>query len=81
MLKSAATSGIKNYRLGWFNSSFKFSVLESVFKYKDFIEEINDLNKRNNTYLTARDFFGMLIANLLHEFFLSRMQLVHVTID
>jgi L-ribulose-5-phosphate 3-epimerase len=46
ILKTAAESGVKYYRLGWFNYDFKKGVLESIHHYKTALTEIDKLNRK-----------------------------------
>jgi len=62
VIKTASASGIKNYRLGWFNYDFKLGVWESVIKYKNVIKEINDLNKRYNIIGSYQNHDGLYVG-------------------
>jgi len=46
VLKTASSSGIKYYRLGWFDYDIKLGIWESIQKYKTVLKEITELNKK-----------------------------------
>ncbi len=46
VLKTAPTSGIKHYRLGYYDFDFKAGVWESLQKYKAALKEIVELNRK-----------------------------------
>ena len=46
VLKVASSSGIKYYRLGWFDYDIKIGVWESVQKYKTVLKNISELNQK-----------------------------------
>ena len=46
VLKTASASGIKHYRLGWFDYDTKIGIWESVQKYKIVLKEITELNRK-----------------------------------
>ena len=62
VLKMASASGIKNYRLGWFDYDFKLGVWESVLKYKSVIKEINNLNKKYNITGSYQNHDGLYVG-------------------
>lgn len=62
VLKAASSSGIKDYRLGWFDYDFKLGVWESVLKYKNVIKAINALNKKYNIIGSYQNHDGLYIG-------------------
>jgi L-ribulose-5-phosphate 3-epimerase len=62
VLKAASASGIKNYRLGWFNYDFKLGVWESVLKCKKVIKEIDGLNKKFNITGSYQNHDGLYVG-------------------
>jgi L-ribulose-5-phosphate 3-epimerase len=46
ILKTASASGVKYYRLGWFDYDLKIGVWESLQKYRDILSGIADVNKK-----------------------------------
>jgi sugar phosphate isomerase/epimerase len=46
VLKTASASGIKHYRLGWFDYDIKLGIWESIQKYKAVLKEITELNRK-----------------------------------
>lgn len=46
VLKTASSSGVKYYRLGWFDYDTKSGVWESVQKYRTVLKEIAELNRK-----------------------------------
>jgi L-ribulose-5-phosphate 3-epimerase len=62
VLKTASASGIKNYRLGWFNYDFKLGIWESVLKYKNIVKEINDLNQKYNIIGSYQNHDGLYVG-------------------
>lgn len=45
ILKTATASGVKNYRLGWFEYDFKAGIKASLDRYKKSLTDINELNQ------------------------------------
>jgi len=62
VLKTASASGIKNYRLGWFDYDFKLGVWESVNKYKNVIREINVLNNKYHIIGSYQNHDGLYVG-------------------
>lgn len=46
ILKTASGSGVKYYRLGWFDYDFKTGIWESVLKYRTVLKELAELNRK-----------------------------------
>jgi len=50
ILKTAASSGVKYYRLGWFDYDFKYGIWETLQKYRSNLIEITELNRKYNIH-------------------------------
>ena len=46
VLKTASSTGIKHYRLGWFDYDLRIGIWESIQKYKIVLKEITELNRK-----------------------------------
>lgn len=46
VLKTASASGVKYYRLGWFEYDNKIGIWESLQKYRTILKEITELNRK-----------------------------------
>ncbi|TAL60330.1 MAG: hypothetical protein EPN88_16130 [Bacteroidetes bacterium] len=46
VLKSASASGVKYYRLGWFDYDYELGVWESLQKYRAILKEVLELNRK-----------------------------------
>lgn len=50
VIKTASATGIKHYRLGYYEFDFKAGILESLEKHKTSLKEISKLNKKYNIH-------------------------------
>jgi sugar phosphate isomerase/epimerase len=70
VLKTASASGVKYYRLGWFDYDFKIGIWESLQKYRASLKEIVELNRRYKIHGGYQNHSGAMVGGPvwdLHE--------------
>jgi sugar phosphate isomerase/epimerase len=70
VLKTASASGIKYYRLGWFEYDVQNDVWESLQNYKSTLVQLSDLNKKYNVHGGYQNHAGLKVGGPvwdLHE--------------
>jgi len=50
VLKTAASTGVTHYRLGWFDYDSKMGIWDSLQKYRTILKEISELNRKYNIH-------------------------------
>jgi L-ribulose-5-phosphate 3-epimerase len=62
VLKTASASGIKYYRLGWFDYDKKLGIWESIQKYREILKGIVELNKKYKIHGGYQNHAGLRIG-------------------
>lgn len=70
LLKTASASGVKYYRLGWFDYDTKIGIWESIQKYRTILKKIAQLNRKYMIHGGYQNHAGLMVGGPvwdLHE--------------
>lgn len=74
IIKTASESGVKYYRLGWFDYDLKAGIMESLRKYRESLKDLVELNRRYNIHGAYQNHSGARVGGPvwdLHELLLD----------